>query len=232
MSVELRSRARASLPLAATTRVLPEQSEVSEPLLVGESGDYTPHPTRSESPFKITCWKLLQTSVVLGLGAPKAWLSYAGEDIGPTTLDLVVGVIFVILQIWISPLENAEPPVMPWFFKDDLSIHLERSVDHDWDMIYASSVLSPGRLDAYLRPVNFVGFKILELGLVMFIISMILFILMVFITILREQMFVIWLLELGCWSMILGMVIAILVGVFKFAADRWSGPRRRPTLQT
>ncbi|KZO97158.1 hypothetical protein CALVIDRAFT_597870 [Calocera viscosa TUFC12733] len=150
--VELRSRARASLPLAATNRALLEQAEVSEPLLVGESGDSTPHPARSDSPFKVTCWKLLQTSVVLGLGAPKAWLSYAGEDIGPTTLDLVVGVVFVILQIWLSPLEYAEPPVMPWFFKYNLSIYLERSVDHDWGMIYAGS---SGRLDAYLRPANF-----------------------------------------------------------------------------
>jgi len=67
--------------LSSASRALPVREQEREPF------------------YKVSAWKLLQTAIVVGLGAPKAWASYEGEPVTATTFDLVCGTIFVTLFV-------------------------------------------------------------------------------------------------------------------------------------
>ena len=52
---------------------------------------------RSLPPRALTGYRLLNTSVILGIGIPKAIFSYSGQSVISPTLDWIGGVIFGLL---------------------------------------------------------------------------------------------------------------------------------------
>ncbi|KAF8198275.1 hypothetical protein K438DRAFT_1824129 [Mycena galopus ATCC 62051] len=77
--------------------------------------------TTTEPKIKITPWRLLNTVLVLGLGIYKASPSYLGQEVAPTTLDWIIGVLGAVIAYWVSFLEEAELGRGRWFFARDLS---------------------------------------------------------------------------------------------------------------
>jgi hypothetical protein len=52
-----------------------------------------------ESAATITPWRLLNTMVVLGVGAYKAVTTYLGQTTGPTTADWIIGVVWALMYV-------------------------------------------------------------------------------------------------------------------------------------
>ncbi|KAJ6574265.1 hypothetical protein B0H19DRAFT_935082 [Mycena capillaripes] len=69
----------------------------------------------------ITPWRVLNSALVLGLGAYKAITTYQGQSIGPTTTDWIVGVVWTLISYWVSFFENPTTGHSSWFFSCDLS---------------------------------------------------------------------------------------------------------------
>jgi len=69
--------------------------------------------------IKVTLYRLLNTTIVLGVGTGKFILAMQGHSISPTILDWVFGALYVVVTYWIGFLEGVRPPVWPWFFSED-----------------------------------------------------------------------------------------------------------------
>jgi hypothetical protein len=54
---------------------------------------------QKESAATITPWRVLNTMVVLGVGAYKAATTYLGQTTGPTTADWIIGVAWALLCV-------------------------------------------------------------------------------------------------------------------------------------
>ncbi|KAJ7241704.1 hypothetical protein B0H12DRAFT_1221502 [Mycena haematopus] len=71
---------------------------------------------------KITLWRLLNTILLLGLGIYKATAAYRGQQVAPTTLDWIMGVLWAVIAYWVSFMEEAHlGPRGRWFFAQDHS---------------------------------------------------------------------------------------------------------------
>ncbi|KAF9515639.1 hypothetical protein BS47DRAFT_774455 [Hydnum rufescens UP504] len=68
---------------------------------------------------KITLYRLLNTTIILGVGTAKFALGMQGHSISPTILDWVLGSLYLVVTYWIGFLEDVRPPVWPWFFFED-----------------------------------------------------------------------------------------------------------------
>ncbi|KAJ7932932.1 hypothetical protein B0H13DRAFT_2262944 [Mycena leptocephala] len=69
----------------------------------------------------ITPWRLLNTVVVLGVGAYKAVTTYLGQTTGPTTADWIIGVAWTLIAYWVSFFDDPTPSHSSWFFARDVS---------------------------------------------------------------------------------------------------------------
>ncbi|KAJ7902420.1 hypothetical protein B0H13DRAFT_2513452 [Mycena leptocephala] len=76
---------------------------------------------RKESAATITPWRLLNTVVVLGVGAYKAVTTYLGQTTGPTTADWIIGVAWALFAYWVSFFDDPTPNQSNWFFTRDVS---------------------------------------------------------------------------------------------------------------
>ncbi|KAJ7883579.1 hypothetical protein B0H13DRAFT_2344090 [Mycena leptocephala] len=54
---------------------------------------------RKETVATITPWRLVNTVVVLGVGAYKAVTTYLGQTTGPTTADWIIGVAWALMCV-------------------------------------------------------------------------------------------------------------------------------------
>ncbi|KAJ6510713.1 hypothetical protein C8R45DRAFT_394937 [Mycena sanguinolenta] len=82
---------------------------------------YTPRVTGGPM-VKVTAWRLLNTVLILGLGTYKASAAYRGQQVAPTTLDWIIGVLWAVTAYWLSFLEESQlGPGGRWFFARDLS---------------------------------------------------------------------------------------------------------------
>jgi hypothetical protein len=54
---------------------------------------------KKESAATVTPWRLLNTVVVLGVGAYKAVTTYLGQTTGPTTADWIIGVAWTLMCV-------------------------------------------------------------------------------------------------------------------------------------
>ncbi|KAF8283381.1 hypothetical protein DL93DRAFT_2069513, partial [Clavulina sp. PMI_390] len=70
---------------------------------------------------KITGYRILTTTVLLGFGLAKASLSYMGWTVVPITLEWVVGVFVATALYWIGFYEAPRTKVSPAFFQRDYS---------------------------------------------------------------------------------------------------------------
>ncbi|KAF7361519.1 hypothetical protein MSAN_01185500 [Mycena sanguinolenta] len=79
-------------------------------------------PAPEDPKIKITLWRLLNTTLLLGLGVYKAVTAYGGQQTAPTTLDWILGVLWAVIAYWVSFLEEAQlGPRGRWFFIQDHS---------------------------------------------------------------------------------------------------------------
>ncbi|KAJ6535082.1 hypothetical protein B0H19DRAFT_1323320 [Mycena capillaripes] len=73
----------------------------------------------------VTPWRLLNSGVVLALGAYKATAEYRGQTAVTTTLDWIVGMLWVLIAYWASFYESrARSSFGRWFFAGDPSVAL------------------------------------------------------------------------------------------------------------
>ncbi|KAH9987632.1 hypothetical protein BJV74DRAFT_796472 [Russula compacta] len=81
----------------------------------------------------LTGYHLLNMAVILAFGIPKAVLSYRGESVMPTTLDLLSGTFLAVILYYVGLLKDKRPEICPSFFQVDLAppilkfIYLHRS---------------------------------------------------------------------------------------------------------
>ncbi|KAI0340574.1 hypothetical protein BDW22DRAFT_1359960 [Trametopsis cervina] len=68
---------------------------------------------------KVTGYRLLNTSILLGLGTWKAVASYRNKAIVSTSLDLILGVVLAIILYWLGLLETVQSPPLRWLFEYD-----------------------------------------------------------------------------------------------------------------
>ncbi|KAF8318424.1 hypothetical protein DL93DRAFT_2035929, partial [Clavulina sp. PMI_390] len=68
---------------------------------------------------KITGYRILTTTIILGFGLAKASLSYMGRTVVPITLEWVMGVLVAIILYWIGFYEAPRTKVSPAFFQRD-----------------------------------------------------------------------------------------------------------------
>jgi len=106
-----------------------------EPLYVQESAEEQRQsliglersaPTSQHEPpppllVKVTGYRLLNIFVITMVVAWKAVLSYQGQLIAPTTLDLISGGFLALGLWWLGLYESVEPPIAPWLFSFDYS---------------------------------------------------------------------------------------------------------------
>ncbi|KAJ7902415.1 hypothetical protein B0H13DRAFT_2663740 [Mycena leptocephala] len=76
---------------------------------------------KKESAATVTPWRLLNTVVVLGVGAYKAVTTYLGQTTGPTTADWIIGVAWTLIAYWVSFFDDPTPSQSSWFFASDVS---------------------------------------------------------------------------------------------------------------
>ncbi|KAJ7932917.1 hypothetical protein B0H13DRAFT_2650600 [Mycena leptocephala] len=76
---------------------------------------------KKESAATVTPWRLLNTVVVLGVGAYKAVTTYLGQTTGPTTADWIIGVAWTLIAYWVSFFDDPTPNQSSWFFASDVS---------------------------------------------------------------------------------------------------------------
>ncbi|KAJ7760025.1 hypothetical protein B0H16DRAFT_1720247 [Mycena metata] len=69
----------------------------------------------------ITPWRVLNTALVLGLGAYKAITTYRGQSMGPTTADWIGGVVWTLISYWVSFFDDPTPSHSGSFFTYDMS---------------------------------------------------------------------------------------------------------------
>ncbi|KAJ7844457.1 hypothetical protein B0H13DRAFT_128032 [Mycena leptocephala] len=69
----------------------------------------------------VTPWRVLNSVLVLGLGAYKAISTYLGQTTGPTTADWIIGVAWTLMAYWVSFFDNPSPGGSSWFFTYDMS---------------------------------------------------------------------------------------------------------------
>jgi hypothetical protein len=55
---------------------------------------------KKESVATITPWRLLNTMVILGVGAYKAVTTYLGQTTGPTTADWIIGIAWTLMCVF------------------------------------------------------------------------------------------------------------------------------------
>ncbi|KAJ7932885.1 hypothetical protein B0H13DRAFT_2307162 [Mycena leptocephala] len=76
---------------------------------------------KKESVATVTPWRVLNTVVVLGVGAYKAVTTYFGQTTGPTTADWIIGVAWALIAYWVSFFDDPTPRQSSWFFTCDVS---------------------------------------------------------------------------------------------------------------
>ncbi|KAJ7932939.1 hypothetical protein B0H13DRAFT_2512805 [Mycena leptocephala] len=76
---------------------------------------------KKESAATITPWRVLNTVIVLGVGAYKAVTTYLGQTTGPTTADWIIGVAWTLIAYWVSFFDDPTPNQSNWFFARDVS---------------------------------------------------------------------------------------------------------------
>ncbi|KAJ7932891.1 hypothetical protein B0H13DRAFT_2512740 [Mycena leptocephala] len=76
---------------------------------------------KKESVATVTPWRVLNTVVVLGVGAYKAVTTYLGQTTGPTTADWIIGVAWALIAYWVSFFDDPTPSQSSWFFTRDVS---------------------------------------------------------------------------------------------------------------
>ncbi|KAN0117959.1 hypothetical protein V8E52_005546 [Russula decolorans] len=104
--------------------------------------------------IELTGYYLLTTSVILGIGVPKAIYSYKGQALISTTLDWLGGMFLALILFWLGVIEAKRPGLSPRFFEDDLAppilSFLCRREVHGWCLIVSSLLLSMRGLRATL----------------------------------------------------------------------------------
>ncbi|KAH9964103.1 hypothetical protein BC827DRAFT_49382 [Russula dissimulans] len=70
---------------------------------------------------ELTGYRLLTTSIILGLGIPKAVYSYNGQSLISTTLDWVAGILLALILYWLGVIEANRPGLSPLFFQVELA---------------------------------------------------------------------------------------------------------------
>ncbi|THU92697.1 hypothetical protein K435DRAFT_840501 [Dendrothele bispora CBS 962.96] len=72
--------------------------------------------SHSETHIKITWWRLINTIVPVAFALWKIIETYQGQTTGPTTLDLVLSVLWYPVSYWMSLWEGTHSPSAQWFF--------------------------------------------------------------------------------------------------------------------
>jgi len=65
---------------------------------------------------ELTGYRLFTTSVIIGLGIPKAVYSSRGQSLISNTLDWVAGMICALILFWLGVIEGKCPESSPRFF--------------------------------------------------------------------------------------------------------------------
>ncbi|KAI0340590.1 fungal immunomodulatory protein [Trametopsis cervina] len=89
-------------------------------------GDTVVGETRPPLLVKVTGYRLLNTSILLGLGIWKTVASYRNEAILSTSLDLLLGVILAAILYWLGLFEAVQPPRLRWLFEYDYATLLRK----------------------------------------------------------------------------------------------------------
>jgi len=79
--------------------------------------DATPPPLG----VNLTCYRLLNMTIVFSFGITKGILTYMGQSTAPTTLDWVSGALLAVALYWIGLYEQQDAQKWEWFFQVDLA---------------------------------------------------------------------------------------------------------------
>ncbi|KAF8318427.1 hypothetical protein DL93DRAFT_2165030 [Clavulina sp. PMI_390] len=87
---------------------------------------------------KVTGYRILNTTVVLGLGMAKSTLSYMGWTFIPVTFDWLIGVVAALVLYWTGFYEAPQTRAPPWFFQTDYSEHIR--IESAWPNLFIITV--------------------------------------------------------------------------------------------
>ncbi|KAJ7509650.1 hypothetical protein B0H11DRAFT_1901059 [Mycena galericulata] len=81
---------------------------------------------RRERPqVKVTPWRVLNTILIVAVGAYKAAATYLGQTTGPTAADWIIGGVWTLIAYWVTFFEELESDTTlsrsSWVFTHDLS---------------------------------------------------------------------------------------------------------------
>ncbi|KAH8079401.1 hypothetical protein BXZ70DRAFT_960715 [Cristinia sonorae] len=110
-----RSRGQGQTSASLRFIVMTHSPAISEP----EDG---PSHSRHNRPLllvRVTGLRLLNTSVLAGVGIAKAVLVAQGKSAAPAVLEWILGVICAIALYWVGLFEEVDPPLMPWLLHRD-----------------------------------------------------------------------------------------------------------------
>ncbi|KAI9511884.1 hypothetical protein F5148DRAFT_1167117 [Russula earlei] len=134
------------------TRIVPREDNAHD------DGQEQQEQEQRQAPLgvELTGYRLLTTSVILGIGIPKAVYSYSGQALVSTTLDWVAGVILALVLYWLGVIEAERPESSPLFFQTDLAPpilnFLSRPEAQLWFLSIIPLLLSLTQLRAMLDP--------------------------------------------------------------------------------
>ncbi|TDL14462.1 hypothetical protein BD410DRAFT_681061, partial [Rickenella mellea] len=74
---------------------------------------------------KLTGYRIILISLTALFGISKAILSYRGQSVAPTSLELLFGVVCSIALYWLGLYEKRPPPSLRWMFKRDYSPYVK-----------------------------------------------------------------------------------------------------------
>ncbi|KAH9957342.1 hypothetical protein BC827DRAFT_1226389 [Russula dissimulans] len=96
--------------------------ELRLPLISDLRGDTWDDGQQRYSPplgLELTGYRLFTTSVIIGVGIPKAVCTHNGQSLISPTLDWVGGIIFAIIFFWLGEIGANRPELFPLFFQTD-----------------------------------------------------------------------------------------------------------------
>jgi len=107
-----------SIPIPTSTSTPLLQSE---PGLTTDTWDGRQQRHSSLLGLELTGYRLITTSVILGLGIHKAVCARNGQSLISPTLDWFGGMIFAIILFWLGEIGANRPKLFPLFFRTDLA---------------------------------------------------------------------------------------------------------------
>ncbi|KJA14659.1 hypothetical protein HYPSUDRAFT_48974 [Hypholoma sublateritium FD-334 SS-4] len=84
-----------------------------------------------EPGIKVTWWRLLNTAVLVVFGVAKSVASFRGNAVISNVFDIILGVVWGVIALWVSTMETESNTAWAWFFQ----VNRKQEVCRAWKLV-------------------------------------------------------------------------------------------------